>query len=170
MQRNSTASLAEIIAAMQRRWGTRALRLLRDSALAPTVLSTGFVEFDRALAIGGVPRGRLTELLGTPTSGMMTIALTLIARAQAQGDLAGYIDLSKTFDAEYAALVGVDLTALLLIRPRSAADALEVIQARACAADRRGSPARGRGDQCDRPARWITGGRVDRDPPVDSPG
>jgi recombination protein RecA len=129
MQRNSTASLAELIAAVQRRWGTRALRLLRDTVEAPAVIPTSFVGLDRALSIGGVPRGRITELLGTPTSGMTTIALTLIAQAQAQGDLAGYIDLSKTFDAEYAALVGVDLAALLLVRPTSAADALEIVQA-----------------------------------------
>jgi recombination protein RecA len=130
MQRNSTAKLAELIAVVQRRWGTRALRLLRDTAEETVlVIPTGFDDLDRALAIGGLPRGRVTELLGTPTSGMTTIALTLIARAQAHGDLAAYIDLSKTFDAEYAALVGVDLAALLLARPTSAADALEIIQA-----------------------------------------
>src|SRR6185295_65360 len=129
MQRNSTATLAELIATVQRRWGTRALRLLRDTVEAPAVLSTGFAELDGVLGIGGVPRRRITEVLGTPTSGMTTIALTLIAQAQAQGDLAGYIDLSKTFDAEYAALVGVDLAALLLVRPTSAADALEIMQA-----------------------------------------
>jgi recombination protein RecA len=129
MQRNSTAALAELIVAVQRRWGTRALRLLRDTVETPAVLSTGFAELDGVLGIGGVPRGRITEVLGTPTSGMTTIALTLIAQAQARGDLAGYIDLSKTFDAEYAALVGVDLAALLLVRPMSAADALEIMQA-----------------------------------------
>src|SRR5262245_57015953 len=123
MQRNSAASLAELITAVQRRWGTRALRLLRAATeeVIP-VVPTGFHDLDSALRIGGVPRGRITELLGTPTSGMTTIALTLIAQAQAQGDLASYIDLSKTFDAEYAALVGVDLAALLLIRPTSAGD------------------------------------------------
>jgi RecA/RadA recombinase len=57
------------------------------------------------------------------------LALTILAHAQAQGDLVAYIDLSRTFDAEYAALVGVDLAALLLIRPPNAADALELIHA-----------------------------------------
>ena len=97
----------------------------------PTIpaVPTGFTELDAVLAIGGVPRGGLTELLGMPTAGMPTIALTLIAQAQAAGDLAGYIDLSRTFDAEYAALVGVDLAALLLVRPSSAGDALEIMQA-----------------------------------------
>src|SRR5205085_8749600 len=71
----------------------------------------------------------LTEFLGIPTSGMTTIALTLLAHAQAQGDMAAYIDLSRSFDAEYAALVGVDLAALLLVRPSSAADSLEIMHA-----------------------------------------
>ncbi len=123
MERNPTARLEQVIAAIQRRWGTHALRLLGDAATAPAVpvVPTGFAALDAALGIGGVPRGRLTEMLGTPTSGMTTIALTLIARAQTQGDLAGYVDLSRTFDA--------DLVSLLLVRPSSAADALEIIQA-----------------------------------------
>ncbi len=131
MERNPTATLEQVIAVIQRRWGTRALRWLGNVATAPAVpvVATGFAALDAALSIGGVPRGRISELLGTPTSGMTTIALTLIARAQARGDLAGYVDLSRTFDVEYAALLGVDLGSLLLVRPESAADALEIIQA-----------------------------------------
>ena len=131
MQRKQSATLEQVIAAVQRRWGSRALRRLGGAENMPavSVVPTGFADLDAALGIGGVPRGRLTELLGTPTSGMTTLALTLIAQAQARGDLAGYVDLSRTFDAEYAALVGVDLAALLLVRPNSAADALEILQA-----------------------------------------
>src|SRR6266540_7066822 len=131
MERNPTARLEQVIAAIQRRWGTHALRLLGDAATAPAVpvVTTGFAALDAALGIGGVPRGRMTELLGTPTSGMTTIALTLIARAQEQGDLVGYVDISRMFDAQYAASVGVDLPSLLLVRPTTAADALEIIQA-----------------------------------------
>jgi len=129
MQSKPAATIEQLITAVQRRWGARALRFLDNAAPTVPVVPTGFAALDVALGIGGVPRGRLTELLGTPTSGMITIALTLIAQAQAQGDLAGYVDLSRTFDAEYAALVGIDLAALLLVRPFSAADALEMIQA-----------------------------------------
>jgi recombination protein RecA len=131
MQRNPTATLEQLIAVIQRRWGTRALRWVGNVVTAPAVpvVATGFAALDAVLGIGGVPRGRITELLGTPTSGTTTIALTLIARAQASGDLTGYVDLSRTFDAEYAAHIGVDLGSLLLVRPSSAADALEVIQA-----------------------------------------
>jgi recombination protein RecA len=131
MERTPSAAVQQLIAAIQRRWGPRALRLLGDATTAPAVavVPTGFVALDAALGIGGLPRGRITELLGTPTSGLTTIALTLIAQAQRCGDLAGYVDLSRTFDAEYAAFTGVDLRSLLLVRPSSAADALEIIQA-----------------------------------------
>ncbi len=124
------AALQQLIATVQRRWGARALRRLGEDVVpAVSVLPTGFAALDAALGIGGVPRGRLTEVLGTPTSGATTLALTLLARTQAAGDLAGYVDLSRTFDAEIAALLGVDLAALLLVRPASAADALEIIVA-----------------------------------------
>jgi recombination protein RecA len=131
MERNPTATLEQVIATIQRRWGMRALRWFGNVATAPAVpvVATGFAAIDAALGIGGVPRGRITELLGSPTSGMTTIALTFLARAQEKGDLAGYVDLSRTFDAEYAAHIGVDLGSLLLVRPSSAADALEIIQA-----------------------------------------
>ncbi len=112
------AALQQLIATVQRRWGTRALRRLgEDMPRAVAALPTGFAALDAALGIGGLPRSQLTELLGTPTSGAITLALTMLARAQAAGDLAGYVDLSRTFDAEIAALLGVDLAALLLVRP-----------------------------------------------------
>lgn len=129
MEGKQTATLQQLIATVQKRWGARALRWWSDTGIAVAAVSTGFPALDTTLGIGGVPRGRLTELLGTPTSGMTTIALTLIAHAQAAGDLAAYVDLSKTFDAEYATLLGVDLAALLLVRPTSAAYALEIIHA-----------------------------------------
>ena len=130
MDRDRVAALHQIIAAVQRRWGPRALRILgRMTDDAVPIIPTGFAALDAALHIGGLPRGRLTELLGAPTSGMTTIALTLLAQAQARGDLVGYVDLSGTFDAVYAAAVGVDLAALLLVRPHGAADALDLIHA-----------------------------------------
>jgi recombination protein RecA len=122
--------LQQLITTIQRRWGARALRRCGQGTNdAVPVLATGFADLDAALGIGGVPRGRVTEFLGTPTSGMSTIVLTLMARAQVQGDVVAYIDLSRTFDPEYAACLGVDLAALLLIRPPNAADALELLHA-----------------------------------------
>jgi recombination protein RecA len=128
--RDRSAMLQQLIATVQRRWGARALRRLgRPTNDSVPAVSTGFADLDAALGVGGIPRGRLCEFLGTPTSGMSTIVLTLMARAQAQSDVVAYMDLSRTFDPEYAASVGVDLAALLLVRPASAADALELIHA-----------------------------------------
>ena len=130
MDRDRSATLQQLIATIQRRWGARALRRFGqplDDAIP--VIATGFADLDAALSIGGIPRGRITEFLGTPTSGMSTIVLTLMARAQAQGNMVAYIDLSRTFDPEYAASIDIDLAALLLVRPPTAADALELMHA-----------------------------------------
>lgn len=130
MTRDRTATLQQIITTIQRRWGSHALRWFHqpaDDAIA--VIPTGFAELDRVLSIGGIPRGRITEFLGTPTSGMSTIVLSLLARAQAHGDTAVYMDLSRTFDPEYATSLGIDLSTLLLVRPPTAVDALEIVHA-----------------------------------------
>jgi recombination protein RecA len=130
MNRDRSATLQQVIATIQRRWGARALRFFGHPANeAIPVVPTGFADLDTALGIGGIPRGRVTEFLGSPTSGMSTIVLTLMARAQAHGDVVVYMDLSRTFDPEYAASIGIDLAALLLVRPPTAADALELIHA-----------------------------------------
>ena len=130
MNHDRSAALQQIITAIQRRWGVRALRRFgQPTSDAVAVIPTGFDDLNRVLGIGGIPRGRITEFLGTPTSGMSTIVLTLLARAQAHGDIAVYMDLSRTFDPEYAANVGIDLAALLLLRPPTAVEALELIQA-----------------------------------------
>src|SRR2546423_3070131 len=104
LDRERNATLQQLITAVQRRWGARALRRFgqpTDDTIP--VIATGFADIDNALSIGGIPRGRITEFLGTPTSGMSTIILTLMARAQAHGDVVAYLDLSRTFDPEYAA-------------------------------------------------------------------
>jgi len=124
--------LESTVAAIQRRWGQKALRRGRPVTTTVTTphIPTGFSELDQALAgIGGIPRSRLTELLGAPTSGMATLALKIIATAQAGGDVAAYVDLAATFDPDYAARCEVDLARLLLVRPQSGREALEIIQA-----------------------------------------
>ena len=128
MERDRAATLQQLIAAIQRRWGAHALRLFGQPPVGTVpVVSTGFPDLDAALGIGGFPRGRLTELLGMATSGKTTIALRALMQAQAQGDRVGYIDLPSTFDPEYAAWCGIDLASLLLIRPQAASDALDLL-------------------------------------------
>lgn len=113
---------------IQKRWGPKALRKLEASKAAVEIphIPTGFGKLDKALGIGGIPRGRVTEILGAPTSGMATLALKLIAKAQEDRDTAAYIDLSYTFDPDYAVRCDVCLKRLLLIRPHSGKEALEI--------------------------------------------
>jgi len=123
--------LEAAVAAIRRRWGPNALRQggqVRQAAAAMPHISTGFPVLDQALAgINGIPRGRVTEILGAPTSGMATLALKVVAQAQAEGDTAAYVDLGTTFDPDYAARCGVDLNRLLLIRPKTGLEALEIV-------------------------------------------
>jgi recombination protein RecA len=120
--------LAMVVAAIQQRHGASALEKASEAARARPVsaLATGFPDLDAALGIGGVPRGRLTEILGIPTSGMVTLALKIVASAQADGDTAAYIDLGYTFDPDYAARCGINPARLLLVRPHTGQEALEI--------------------------------------------
>jgi recombination protein RecA len=120
--------LHTLVAMAQRRWGVaRVLRFGGEALPEPDLLPTGVAALDRAL--GGLPRGALTELLGAPTSGMTTLALAAAAHTQAAGALAAWVDIGGTFDPAYAAACGVDLAGLLLARPTSGADALELVEA-----------------------------------------
>jgi recombination protein RecA len=105
-----------------------ALRKLERSPIYTTVphISTGLASLDQALGIGGIPRGRITELLGTPTSGKTTLANIIVAHAQQTGSVGAYVDLSQTFDPHYAAKCGIDLHDLLIVQPYSGEEALEM--------------------------------------------
>jgi hypothetical protein len=125
---HSTSTLDALVAQLQQQFGTKAAQ--RGTALrAPraATIPTGFAALDRALPNGGIPRGVLTELVGAPTTGASTLVLSIIAQAQAQSDRACYLDLGGTFAAEYAAHCGVQLGALLLARPATAREAVEII-------------------------------------------
>lgn len=108
---------------LQKRWGDN---IITNRADAATALRTGFDALDAILSSGGLPRGRLTVLSGMPTSGMTTVALRVIAQAQTEQGTAAYIDLSRTFDPDYAVRCGVALERLLIVRPRHITQAFEV--------------------------------------------
>ena len=128
MAKKKRSNLALTVAAIQQKWGLKALRQLdRDEVTAQIPhIPTGFPGLDKALGIGGIPRSRMTELIGVPTSGMTTLAMKIMASAQAEGDTAAYIDLGRTFDPDYAHRCEVDLSKLLLVRPRNGQDALAI--------------------------------------------
>lgn len=123
------ARLANTVRTIQQRWGSQSLQPLSQMHSASQhVIPTGFPALDRVLGIGGIPYGRTTELLDRPSGGGLTLALTLIANAQAEGNQAAYLDLGQTFDPDYAVHRGVDLDHLLLVRPEHLSDALRITQ------------------------------------------
>ena len=121
-------TLEETVAALRLRFGPNAIKTASSKAKVSCV-STGFRKLDQALdGMAGIPRGHITEILGMPTSGMTTLALKIIANAQAGGDEAAYVDLGATFDPDYAARCDVQLNKLLLVRPPSGQEALQIMQ------------------------------------------
>lgn len=108
-----------VIRQIQQRWGTDAIQpmeaILERSLF--DVIPTGFAQLDAALPPGGILRGRITELMGTPTSGMTTVALSIAAQVQAMGEAVAYLDFNRTFDPGYAQASGVNLEHLYVLLP-----------------------------------------------------
>ncbi len=127
MDNNKQQRLDEALASIQHAWGEPALRRLGEITPGRSHLSTGFDRLDEALGIGGIPKGYLTHLSGTPTSGATTLACKLLA--QARGEAAVCVDLARTFDTDYAARCGVEVDSLLIIRPNGFDQALEPLSA-----------------------------------------
>ena len=92
----------------------------------PAVVSTGSLALDAAIGVGGVPRGRITEVYGPDGAGKTTLALSVIAQAQQAGGTACFIDTEHALDLAWAATVGVDTERLVLCRPDDGEQALEV--------------------------------------------
>ena len=101
----------------------------REALLPISVVSTGSISFDAALGVGGVPRGRVTEVYGPESSGKTTITLQIIAEAQRQGGLAAFVDAEHALDPSYAKKLGVDVDNLLVSQPDSGEQALEITEA-----------------------------------------
>ena len=106
------------------------MRLGSKEAIVPiSVISTGAISFDAALGVGGVPRGRVVEIFGPESSGKTTIALQVIAQAQAQGGMAAFVDAEHALDPGYAKKLGVDVGNLLVSQPDYGEQALEITEA-----------------------------------------
>jgi recombination protein RecA len=99
-----------------------------DRIVAIDYISTGSLSLDAALGIGGIPRGRVTEIFGPESSGKTTLALHVIAEAQKKGGLAAFIDAEHALDAAYAKLLGVDTDNLLISQPDTGEQALEITE------------------------------------------
>ncbi|HEY9429583.1 MAG TPA: recombinase RecA [Gemmatimonadaceae bacterium] len=91
-------------------------------------IPTGAINLDSAIGVGGIPRGRVTEIYGPESSGKTTLCLHVVANAQRAGGVAAYIDAEHALDTEYAAKLGVDVESLLVSQPDTGEQALEICE------------------------------------------
>lgn len=104
------------------------MRLSDENVLDIPAISTGSLGLDLALGVGGIPRGRVTEIYGPESSGKTTLAMHCIAEAQKTGGLAAFIDAEHAFDKHYAEKLGIDTENLLISQPDNGEQALEIAE------------------------------------------
>jgi len=123
-------TLEEAIARIKKKFGNGAIMRLADSGSRTVeVIPTGIPTLDTALGVGGLPRGRMTEIFGQESTGKSTIAMKIIANLQKQGGHAAFIDVEHSLDPGYAEKLGVDLKDLLISQPDSGEEALQICEA-----------------------------------------
>ena len=123
------AALETVMARIERECGRGAImRLGESSSLNVQAVSTGSLALDFALGVGGIPRGRITEIFGPESSGKTTIALHVIAEVQKQGGTAAFIDAEHALDPIYAKKLGVDINELLVSQPDCGEQALGIAE------------------------------------------
>ena len=104
------------------------MRLGESQSLTVEVIPTGCLSLDIALGVGGIPRGRVTEIYGPEASGKTTLGLHIVAECQRLGGIAAFIDMEHALDPNYAALLGVDIDKLLISQPDMGEQALEITE------------------------------------------
>ncbi len=123
-------TLDQTVAQIKRRFGEGALMRLGEAThLQVETIPTGALSLDIALGVGGLPRGRITEIYGPEGSGKTTICQHIVAEAQKQGGVAAFIDMEHALDPTYAARCGVDVESLYISQPDTGEQALEIAEA-----------------------------------------
>lgn len=121
-----------VIKEINKTWGERTI-IVPELGMSlvnemPEILSTGFPFIDEAIGIGGIPYGRITEIMGRESSGKTTLTLHLIAQAQKKGERCAFIDVEHALDAEWAKKLGVDFQKLAISQPSNAEQALDLLE------------------------------------------
>ena len=119
-------SLSVAFEKIEKNFGPGAIQRLGDTPKEIEAISTGSIALDRALGIGGVPRGRVVEIFGPESSGKTTVALHILANAQKAGGNVAFIDAEHALDPKYATTLGVDTNSLLVSQPDTGEQALEI--------------------------------------------
>jgi len=123
-------ALEQAVAQIKRRFGDGALMRLGDAShLDVAVIPTGCLALDIALGVGGLPRGRITEVYGPEGSGKTTVCQHVVAQAQKMGGVAAFIDMEHALDPRYVAKCGVDIESLYISQPDTGEQALEIAEA-----------------------------------------
>jgi len=120
-------ALESALAQIDKQFGKGAImRLGQAEKLVTETIPTGSVALDVALGVGGIPKGRITEIYGPESSGKTTLALHLVAEAQKKGGICAFVDAEHALDPEYARRLGVDINSLLVSQPSTGEEALEI--------------------------------------------
>jgi recombination protein RecA len=123
-------ALETTLASLNKRFGEGVImRLGEATRLAVQAIPTGSLSLDIALGVGGVPKGRIIEIFGPESSGKTTICLHIIAEAQSNGGICGFVDVEHALDPAYAARIGVNVNNLYISQPDAAEQALEITEA-----------------------------------------
>ncbi|HHH41482.1 MAG TPA: recombinase RecA [Chloroflexi bacterium] len=122
-------ALERALSTIVKRFGEGAIMRLGEAThLQVEVIPTGSLALDRALGVGGVPRGRVTEIYGPESSGKTTLCQHIIAQAQRMGGVAAFIDMEHALDPVYARRCGVDVDNLYVAQPDTGEQALEIAE------------------------------------------
>ena len=123
-------NLAQALKQIEKQYGKGSVMKLGDEVDQKIeVIKTGSIQLDKALGVGGYPKGRIIEVYGPESSGKTTFALHAIANAQKEGGYAAFIDAEHALDPTYAKALGVDIDNLILSQPDSGEQALEIAEA-----------------------------------------
>ena len=123
------SALKTAMSQLEKKYGTGAIMRLGDRPKVQVeVIPTGALNLDMALGIGGIPKGRITEIYGAEASGKTTLTLHIAAEAQKQGGVVAFIDAEHALDPIYAKRLGVDCESLLLSQPDGGEQALEIVE------------------------------------------
>ncbi len=129
MANEKSKALENALGQITKRWGDGSIMRLGESQIMQVdVIPTGSLSLDLALGIGGIPRGRVTEIYGPESSGKTTICQHIVAEAQKQNGTAAFIDMEHALDPTYAAKCGVDVENLLISQPDTGEQALEIAE------------------------------------------
>ena len=130
MSDKTDTALSAVLEDIEKQYGQGTVMRLGEASrrFHVQVIPTGSLALDIALGVGGIPRGRITEIFGPESTGKSTLAQHIIAQAQQQGGQAAYIDVEHALDPAFAAAIGININDLLISQPDTGEQALEITQ------------------------------------------